>query len=88
MAMKMNKRRFINELELKLSYSENKCIIICKILESNFFISKKNKDKIIYEFIRELEVSHEEAIRVYGIATKIINDELKNKLRHPFRSKN
>ena len=53
MVMKMNKRDFINKLSIELSYSKDKCSIINEILENNFFISKKNKDKIIEEFIHK-----------------------------------
>ena len=88
MVMNLNKTEFINELSSQLSYSKDKCIIINEILESNFFISKKNKDKIIEEFIRKLEINYEEAIEIYDIAIKIINDEIKNKLKNPFKIKN
>lgn len=87
MVMKMNKKEFVKELSNKLFYTEDKCIIINEILESNFFISKKNKSKIIEEFIQRLDVKQEEAMKIYDIAVKIINDEIKNKLKHPFRSK-
>ncbi len=43
----MNKKEFIDELSKRLSYPKEKCIMINDILESNFFISKKNKDKVI-----------------------------------------
>lgn len=87
MVMKMNKRDFINELSTTLSYSEDKCIIINDILENNFFISKKNKDKIIEEFIKNLNVNNEEAINIYDVAVRIVKGEIKNKLKHPFKSK-
>ncbi len=82
----MNKNGFISELSIQLSYSKEKCIIINDILESNFFISKKNKDKIIDEFMQKLKLSNEEAIKIYDIAVKIIKVEVKNKLKHPFKN--
>lgn len=88
MVMKMNKAEFIQKLSEVLSYSKEKCTTINDILENNFFISKKNKDKIVSEFIQELNVDEREANNIYNTATKIINDEIKNKLKHPFRSKN
>lgn len=84
--MKMNKNGFISELSKQLSYSKEKCIMINDILESNFFISKKNKDRIVDEFIQKLKVSSEEATKIYDTAVKIIKDEVKNKLKHPFRN--
>ncbi len=86
MARKMNKTELINELSKSTYYSEDKCIIINEILESNFFISKKSKDKIIEEFILKLNVDKKEALIIYNTAVKIIKNELKNKLKHPFRS--
>lgn len=87
MVTKMNKTDFINKLSKELSYSIGRCMIINEILESNFFISKKNKDKIIEEFIQKLEIDYEEAIKIYDIVVRIVNDEIKNKLKHPFKSK-
>lgn len=87
MVTTMNKTEFINELAKQLSYSQSKCSIVNEVLENNFFISKKNKDKIVTELMQRLEIDEEEAIRVYDVAIKIINDEIKNKLKHPFKSK-
>lgn len=87
MVTKMNKTDFINKLSKELSYSIGRCTIINEILESNFFISKKNKDKIIEEFMQKLEIDYEEAIKIYDIVVRIVNDEIKNKLKHPFKSK-
>lgn len=86
MAMKMNKTGFIDELSRQLSYPKDTCIVINDILENSFFINKKNKDKIIEEFIQNLNVNNEEATKIYDIAIKIIKDEVKNKLKHPFNS--
>ncbi len=86
MVMKMNKNGFISELSKQLSYSKEKCIKINNILENNFFISKKNKDKIIDEFMQILNISNEDAIKIYDKAVKIIKDEVKDKLSHPFKN--
>ena len=86
MVMKMNKTEFINKLSKELKYSKCKCVIINDILESNFFISKKNKDIIIKEFIQKLNVSNEEAKNIYEIAVKILNEEIEFELKHPFKS--
>ncbi len=82
----MNKNGFIIELSKQLSYSKEKCIMINDILESNFFLSKKNKDKIIEELMQILNISNEEAIKIYDISVKIVKDEVKNKLKHPFKN--
>ncbi len=88
MVMEMNKKEFVNELSSKLSYPQNKCIIINDILESNFFISKRNKDIIIKELIFKLNISLEESQRIYDTAIGIVVSEVKNKLKHPFTSRN
>ena len=57
MVIIMNKNDFINELWKITNYKESDCIIINDILEQNFFISKKNKDKIISEMLLQLNVN-------------------------------
>lgn len=86
MVKKVNKKEFIDTLSKSLSYTPDKCILINDILENNFFISKKNKGKIIEEFILKLNVQREEAEIIYDTAIKIIKDELKHKLRYPLEN--
>ena len=74
----MNKHEFINKLSKELNYTEEKCIIINDVLENNFFISKKNKDKIISELVLKLEVSLEDANKIYETCVKIITEQIKN----------
>lgn len=87
MVMKMNKKEFIVELSKEINYFIDKCIIINDILESNFFISKKNRDSIIEEISIKLNISYEDAVNIYDKAVGIINNEIKNKLKHPFKSR-
>jgi len=47
MVMNLNKTEFIKTLSCKTGLSIKDTEIINKILEDNFFVSKKNKDKII-----------------------------------------
>lgn len=86
MVMKMNKTKFVMELSNQLSYSNDKCMIINDILENNFFISKKNKDNIVGKFIDKLSISKEEAMKIYDVAIGIIESEIKNKVKHPFKN--
>lgn len=88
MVMKMNKTGFIKELSKVTGYSIDECNVINDVLENNFFISKKSKDKIINELMSSLKINETEANAIYEISKKIINDELKNKLKHPFKSQN
>lgn len=87
MVIQMNKKEFINTLQKELNYDEDKCIIINYILENTFLLGKKNKDIMISEFISKLDISSDEAEKIYEIAMSILSKELKNKIMHPFRSK-
>lgn len=84
MVKQMNKKEYIEKLSKEISYTKEECIIISEILEENFFIRKKNKNKIIEELKNTLKIEEQEANRIYNISTKIIKEEIKNKLKHPF----
>jgi len=86
MVMKLNKDYFINKLSKELSCSLDRSSLINEILERNFFIRKKNKDKVIDELMYSLNIQSEEATKIYNLAIKIITEEVKYKLRHPFKS--
>ena len=86
MVMKMNKTEFIKELSRVTGYSIDECNIINAVLENNFFISKKSKDKIINELMSKLQINETEATSIYEKAKMIFNNEIKNKLKHPFKS--
>ena len=87
MVKKMNKKEFIKALQEKTNYNEDKCIIINNVLENNSFVGKKNSDKIINDLMIN-SFTEEEAHNIYNIAKEIIFKELKNKLKHPFKSQN
>lgn len=82
----MNKSGFVKALAEQLPYSENQCMMIGDILENHFFINGQNKNKIISEFMEKLNLEHEDATHVYDVAMEIIQKEIHEKLRHPFRS--
>lgn len=86
MVKKMNKREFIEKLSYELSYTIDECTIINDILESNFFISKKSKDKIINDLIQKLSITEREAERIYDISISIVKEEIKHKMKHPFKN--
>ncbi len=69
-----------------LSYSQEMSIIITEIIENHFFITPKGKEKIIDEFILNLKIDDQEAERIYEFVSQIIKNELKNKLKHPFKT--
>lgn len=86
MVMKMNKKVFINELSNQTGYDEKRCILINDIIENHFIFRKKNKEKIIKELQIKANLSEDDSENVYDIYIKIITEEIKNKLKHPFKS--
>jgi nucleoid DNA-binding protein len=82
----MNKSEFIKKLSERLNYSIEDCTRINSILEDNFIISRKSKDKIIACLINEFNISEEEADKIYNISVEIISTSIKNKILHPFKS--
>lgn len=41
---------------------------------------------MVSEFISKLNVSEEETNRIYEIVMNVLSSEIKNKIRHPFKS--
>jgi len=87
MVMKMNKSKFIKRLKEETDYSEDRCVLVNDILENNFIIGRKNKQKIINDLILK-NFTEDEAENIYDISINIIMSEIKNKIKHPFKSKN
>ena len=86
MVIAMNKKEFLNELSKQIDLTENEAILVNDILEKNFFISKKNKDKIISELVIKLDISLYKATEIYNICKNIVSNEIKDKLKHPFKN--
>lgn len=82
----MNKGKFIEQLMEKTNYPQDKCIIINSILENHFIFGKNNKEKYINDFINELDLDEQDAENLYEICMNIIENNIKNKLKHPFKS--
>lgn len=82
----MNKTGFIKELSKETGYDEQKCILINDIIENYFIFGRKNKDKIIKDLQVKTSLSEDDAENVYDIGVKIITREIKNKIKHPFKS--
>lgn len=86
MVMKMNKKGFINEISNQTGYDEKRCILINDIIENYFIFRKKNKEKIIRDLQIKANLSEDDSENVYDIYIKIITEEIKSKLKHPFKS--
>ena len=83
----MNKKNFIEKLQKETGFSEDCCIEVNDVLESHFLIGKNNKEKIINDFIIKLRLNEEEAESLYNKCVSILGEEMKNKLKHPFKKK-
>lgn len=68
----MNKRKFLEKLKEVTKKTENECIIINDILESHFIIGKNNKEKIVNDFMKKLNMSYEEADELYNTCMETI----------------
>ncbi len=86
MVKKMNKKGFVKALQKELNYEEEKCVLINDILENTFLIGKKNKEKMVQEFMTKLNVDEKEANEIYEISMHLLSNELKRKILHPFGS--
>ena len=80
MVMKMNKTEFVKELSKRLGYDLDKCEKINSILEDTFIFGKNAKETLINKFTNELNVSEEEANKIYNVFAEIFATEIKNKI--------
>lgn len=83
----MNKHELIEKLSEKIKCNREDATKIIEVFNNNFFISKSSKDKIISEIEASLQIEKQEANHIYLETIEIIKEELKNNLKHPFRSK-
>ncbi len=83
----MNKEIFIKKLSELSGYDIEKCTIVNDVLESHLIIGKKGQEKIINDFETKLGITEEEAKSLYNMCVTLLNKELKNKIRHPFKSR-
>ncbi|MBR3256017.1 MAG: hypothetical protein IKF97_07450 [Clostridia bacterium] len=82
----MNKKDFISKLKEATGYDETKCNSINEIIESHFIIGKNGKEQIISDFKSKLLLNDDDADKLYNICMELIGEEIKNKLKHPFKS--
>lgn len=83
----MNKEEFIKEFINRTNYTQEKSILINNILEDNFIIGKKSKEKIINDLKEKLFLTEQESEYIYEISMDIISKSIIEKLKHPFKSK-
>ena len=88
MVKKMNKKGFIEKIKKELNIDENKANIINNIIETNNIFGKKSKDKIINDFMGQLNIDDIKANEIYEKVMEIIKNAIKEKIKHPFRAQN
>ena len=86
MVTKMNKTGFINQIMTEANVDIATATLINDCMEENFPLGKKNKEKTINSMIEKLNVSEEVANNYYNIASSLIAKNIKEKLKHPFKS--
>ena len=80
----MNKPEFIEKLVAQTGLSQEQCEKVNQILEEIPIIGKTNKEKMVAEFQRVLNLTEEKAEELYGDAASVISQGVKDKLKHPF----
>lgn len=86
MVKKMNKTYFIKQLQEKTNLSEKDTIVVSDILDDYFVFGKNNKEKIVNAIKEKLDLTDERSDEIYNIAMSIISSNIKEKLKHPFKS--
>ena len=83
----MNKEKFIDELSKATNLTKADCSRINEILEAHFIIGRNNKFKILDEIKEKLNVDPDLAETIYNKASEILEKNLKQKIKHPFKRK-
>lgn len=82
----MNKKEVAKLLSEKLEITIDDALKINEILENNLIFGRKGKEKILTELQNKLNITPDKANDIYNQASKIISKEIKNKIKHPFKS--
>jgi hypothetical protein len=83
----MKKNDIKKELKAKLKLDDNTITIINDVFENHFIIGKNNKIKIINDLKDRLNIDDLKADNIYNTFMNIIGNGFKEKLKHPFKSK-
>ena len=86
MVKKMNKSYFLEQLKEETHLSEKDVLALSSILDDHFVFGKTNKEKIVSDIIKKLNVSLDKAEEIYNITMSIISKNIKDKVKHPFKS--
>lgn len=82
----MNKTDVINEIKKRLNVDDTIAAKINEVAESNFLVGKVNKEKMLKMLCEKINVSEEEADKIYNTIMDIIGSGLKDKILNPFKN--
>ncbi|MBR1376371.1 MAG: hypothetical protein IJ565_00950 [Bacilli bacterium] len=82
----MDKERFIMMLGERLNLTREESVLVSDALDDNFFLSKSNKEATVKSIMNNIKVDEDKASDIYETCVSIVKEEIKNKLKHPFRS--
>lgn len=85
MVIKMNNKQVMKEVKDKLKLNDKSLLIFSNIVNDIPVIGKSNKEKIIKEFIEQLNVDKIVAEHYYEVFSEIIAAAIKDKIKHPFK---
>lgn len=83
----MNNKELINKVNEQLKLSNESLLIFSEIVNDIPIIGKNNKEKMINEFINKLNVDKKTAEYYYETFSSILVSKMKDKIKHPFKSK-
>ena len=61
--------------------------MINDVLEDTFILGREHKKNIINLLMERLNYTEEKANEIYDITSSIITNAIKNKIKHPFKTK-
>ena len=82
----MNNAAFSDKLKEITKLEDEKCKLINETLHSNFIFGKRGKEQIVRDIAVKLNMSSEDADKIYNSCMQIMGGEIKNKLKNPFKS--
>lgn len=84
----MNNKELMKKVNDELKLDDKSLMIFSNIVNDIPVVGKLNKEKIIKEFVKQLNVDEMVAEHYYDVFYRIITSAIKDKLKHPFKKYN
>ena len=81
----MNNKQIMEKVNDTLRLDDKSLLIFSNIVNDIPIVGKSNREKIIKEFIEQLNVDEITAEHYYDVFSEVITTAIKDKLKHPFR---